>query len=147
MVLGVPVADAASYTLSADGQEVTDTQRGLIWRRCAEGLLWDGSACNGTTIYYTHALALQRAASVATTTAMAWRLPNVKELLSIVDENRADPAIDIVAFPSTPSSGFWSSSPYVGDASGAWFVYFYYGNVGGGNRDLNYAVRLVRASQ
>lgn len=41
-----------------------------------------------------------------------YRLPGVKELLSIMDlETASRPAIDPVAFPGTPSGSFWSGTP------------------------------------
>ncbi len=44
-----------------------------------------------------------------------WRLPNLRELISIVDYNRYEPAIDEEYFPNTPIKYFfWSSTSYVG---------------------------------
>ena len=133
------------FVVSADGQEVTDTRTGLIWRRCAEGMTFKGNTCTGSGTTYTHEQALQRATREATRTGLDWRLPNVKELSSLVDRSRREPAIDAKAFPATPSKWFWSSSPYVGGSGSAWYVDFndgvvvsYYG------RYLNNAVRLVR---
>jgi hypothetical protein len=139
-------AFAAPFTVSADGQEVTDTKTGLIWRRCAEGMTASGGTCTGTASAFTHEAALMRASAQATA-GVAWRLPNVKELSSIADKSRSNPAIDTVAFPATPSSWFWSSSPYVGNAYYAWFVNFNYGFDYGGYRGSTYYVRLVRAGQ
>jgi hypothetical protein len=72
-----------------------------------------------------------------------WRVPTVKELLSIVDFSQTSPAIDRNAFPSTPAEGFWSSSPFAGSSSAAWSVYF-----GGGASDNvvsnTLSVRCVR---
>jgi Protein of unknown function (DUF1566) len=140
-------AFAAPFTVSADGQEVTDTKTGLIWRRCAEGMTASGSTCSGTASTFTHDTALTRASTQATANSVAWRLPNVKELSSIADKSRSNPAIDTVAFPATPANLFWSSSPYVGDASSAWSVDFYLGGVYDVNRNSTYYVRLVRAGQ
>jgi hypothetical protein len=53
-----------------------------------------------------------------------WRLPSVKELLTIVDESRWGPAIDPVAFPSTPSDHFWTSSSLATFPMFVWTVYF-----------------------
>jgi len=104
-------AQPPRYTASADGQEVTDSQTGLIWRRCAEGMNWDGSTCAGAATPFTHEAALQRATAQAASSGKAWRLPNVKELSSIVDKSRSYPAIDPTAFPATPSSLFGRPRP------------------------------------
>jgi hypothetical protein len=42
--------------------------------------------------------------------ALGMRLPSVRELQSIVDENAHDPALDPLLFPDTPSTGFWSQT-------------------------------------
>jgi Protein of unknown function (DUF1566). len=34
------------YAISSDGQEVTDSTSHLTWRRCAEGMRWDGKTCS-----------------------------------------------------------------------------------------------------
>jgi hypothetical protein len=71
-------------------------------------------------------------------------LPNVKKLSSITDKTRSNPAIDVTAFPATPSSWFWTSTPYVGNAAYAWYVYFGDGNVYYFNRNYPLQIRLVR---
>jgi hypothetical protein len=140
-------AAAQPYTLSADGLEVTDQKTGLIWRRCAEGLLWNGSTCTGTALTFTHESALARAKEVSGLTAVAWRLPNIKELASIADKSLSNPAIDATAFPATPANVFWSASPYIGYPAYAWNVYFLNGYVNYYSRTNTYYVRLVRAGQ
>jgi hypothetical protein len=133
----------ARYSYSAAGDEVTDTQTGLTWRRCSEGQTWSGGTCTGTIATYTHEQALARATSQAGTAG--WRLPSVKELSSIADKTRSNPAIDTTAFPATPSDWYWSSTPYAGLSSYAWGVGFGDGYVGGyDSRDNSYHVRLVR---
>lgn len=133
------------YSVSTDGQEVTDNQTKLIWRRCSEGMVFSAGTCTGTASTFTHETALQLAAAQASSTGIVWRLPNVKELSSIADRNLSNPAIDPTAFPATPANSFWSASPYTGIPSIVWI------NSGGG---LNQAwrdgrggllyVRLVR---
>jgi hypothetical protein len=55
-----------------------------------------------------------------------WRLPTVKELLTILDYSHSSaPFIDRSAFPSTPSAPFLSSTPTAGRWAGAaWWVGF-----------------------
>ncbi|MEO8343431.1 MAG: DUF1566 domain-containing protein [Gallionella sp.] len=145
-LLGImPVATSAPYT--PNGAEVTDTNTGLIWRSCPEGMTWDGiNTCTGTASVFTHEAALQRAMAQANSSGVAWRLPNVKELASIVDRSRSNPAIDPTIFPATPPSIFWSSSPFVSITGTASIVDFGLGGVGGSLRNnVPYYVRLVRA--
>jgi hypothetical protein len=132
----------AALNPNAAGDEITDTKTGLVWKRCAEGMAWSGGTCTGTAALYTHEQALARASAQAGTTG--WRLPNIKELSSIVDDSRVSPAIDPIAFPATPNSWFWSASPLVGGLNEAWNVYFFYGYAYHNYRLVAYHVRLVR---
>jgi hypothetical protein len=56
-----------------------------------------------------------------------WRLPNISELLSIVDYSSFNPAVNGNAFPSTGSWRYWSASNPVGNSTDAWIVNFYWG--------------------
>ena len=71
-----------------------------------------------------------------------WRLPNVRELQSIVDYGRWNPSIDPVF--SAVSSWYWSSSTSVNVPTYAWVVYFSYGYVYGVVKTVGYYVRAVR---
>jgi hypothetical protein len=144
ITLGVSVVIAAPYVISENGQEVIDSQTGLVWRRCAEGMAWIGSGCTGSSNTYTHEQALQRAASEASSSGFAWRLPNVKELASIIDRTQFKPAIDASVFPGAPADWFWSSSPFVSYPAAALMVNFYDGTVNSHVREATLAVRLVR---
>ncbi len=53
-----------------------------------------------------------------------FRLPGVKELLSLVDFTAATTPIDLSAFPGTPRDLFWTSSAVAGTAAFAWTVDF-----------------------
>jgi len=88
--------------------------------------------------------------------ASNWRLPNVKELMSIVHNGRLNPAIDTSLFPNTrisldpntTASGYWSSTPYhsPGNTSNARYVNFYNGDISMSSKLLRqYPVRLVRS--
>lgn len=137
------------YTISADGQEVTDTTTGLIWQRCAQGMTYSGGTCTGEAIPYTQEAALALAKVQATATGVAWRVPNVRELSSILDRTKKEPAIDSTAFPATSTSNWYlSSSPVVGDSNIMfWGVDFAGGSVSYEFRENPSFLRLVRAGQ
>lgn len=137
---------AQPFTVSVDGNEVTDQKTGLIWRRCIEGLSWDGTACTGTASIFSQEAALQHAAAEATNTGVAWRLPNIKELYSIVSMDVITPAIETAAFPATPASWFRTSTPYVSIAGYAWSINFSNGMASLYSNATNINVRLVRSA-
>ncbi len=56
-----------------------------------------------------------------------WRLPNLKELLSIVNYDSYSPSIDQSYFTNTESSSYWSSITYSKSNQYAWNVNFKYG--------------------
>jgi hypothetical protein len=138
------------YTVNNDGT-VTDNDTGLMWMQCSEGQVWesDGGAgnCSGTTTTHTWDAALALANSKAFAGHSDWRLPNIKELASLVAEDRYNPAINSTIFPATRSYIFWSGSPYVSGGSGSWSVSFKSGPVDVVPRDYaNLHVRLVRSA-
>lgn len=141
---GGALAQAGRYAFSPDEQEVTDTATQLVWRRCAEGQVFGGGTCSGTALAFTHEAALLRAKAEATSSGKAWRLPNVKELSSLVDRSRSIPAIDVIAFPATPPDRFWSASQA---GSSAWAVFFWEGSLNPSHRSHGLQLRLVRDSQ
>jgi len=126
------------YSYNSSGNEVTDNVTSLIWKRCVEGMSWNGTTCSGSASAFNWEQALAHAA-----TQTGWRMPNQKELQSLVETACDDMAINAKAFPATPSSA-WSGSPNASYAGGAWGVFF--GNGGGYWDYKNYtnSVRLVR---
>jgi len=71
-----------------------------------------------------------------------WRLPTRKELFSLVDDEKYNPACKI---DECKSKAYWSSTTYADYTSFAWRVYFYYGNVNYGDKSDSYYVRAVRS--
>ncbi|MEO5845456.1 MAG: DUF1566 domain-containing protein [Caldimonas sp.] len=135
------------FAVSADGQEVTDSTARLTWRRCAEGMSWDGKACSGKMVKYTYAGAKQKAAAVAKDGGKAWRIPAREELVSLVDmASKKRPRIDAQAFPQTPSAPFWASRTGSDDNLNAWLVSFANGKVRANLGQAKFPLRLVRAA-
>lgn len=74
-----------------------------------------------------------------------WRAPTIRELLSLVDYERFDPAIDTAFFRSA-SSWFWSSTPDASSPGGcAWVVHFGYGDADYSYQSGKGFVRPVRS--
>lgn len=138
----------SQFTDHADGT-VTDTKTGLMWKKCAEGQ--DPLTCSGSATSFNWQAALQRAQDVNggmtgnNLNYTDWRVPNIKELVSLVEEKCYDPAINIAVFPNTPYAQFWSMSPYANYGFGAWRVNFRYGNDQGSLKSFGQSVRLVRS--
>lgn len=132
------------FTDHGDGT-VTDSVTGLMWAKCAEGLSGSDCAVGGAT-----SLNWQVALDLASVSTLAghsdWRLPNVKELRSIVENQCSNPAINLFVFPHTPTSYFVSASP---SSLRVWVVSFQYGE---SSKTTQYRtnlehVRLVRSVQ
>jgi hypothetical protein len=138
ILLLVPiVAIAAHYTVNRDGT-VTDNVTGLMWQQEVDYIArtWKSA------IAYCENLV------VPPSTYSDWRLPNSKELRSIIDNSQWNPAIDSTAFPNTNSSYYWTSTAYEGDPEGAWYVTFSYGGITGhGKTGGSHDVRCTRGEQ
>ncbi|HCJ7271315.1 TPA: DUF1566 domain-containing protein [Vibrio cholerae] len=161
---------ANRYYDNLDGT-VFDKQTQLVWMRCSLGQSWDGKTCNGEAKEYIWHDATKLTHNFAGSTA--WRLPTIDELDSLVycskgrkpsarpngkyvrdtngkclGDNYQRPTINITAFPNTPDSWYWSSSPYAYKYSSyAWDVYFYHGYADYDGANGRHHVRLVRAGQ
>ena len=132
------------YTNHGNGT-VTDNATGLMWQRCAIGQ--SGNDCTGSARSFTWEEALAEAANSNHAGFSDWRLPNIKELHSLVARDRYDPAININAFPNTPSNWHWSTSPSAIDADNAWILDFEYGYGYNRRHYIGDHVRLVRGGQ
>lgn len=110
---------------------VTDTKTLLTWQQTISTNKYDQigaqSYCSGLNLNGT-----------------GWRVPSMKELQTIVDENRIGPATDLTAFPSAPDFYYWTSSPLAGSPSYAWFVDFFGGNPKYAAYTSAFLVRCVR---
>ncbi len=145
----------SDFTVNGDGT-VTHINTGLMWKVCSEGQTWaNGDCTTGTITTHTWQEALQIPQTLNNAGGYSnnidWRLPNIKELLSIIEVQCYEPAINETIFPSTSIYDYWSSSPTPEDSSYAWVVYFGYGYLSWGERydprGYGEYVRLVRDGQ
>jgi len=77
-----------------------------------------------------------------------WRLPTIKELFTLVDFNKREPA---TILPEITPEAYWSSTPLIGgigkeQVPNAWYIYFNCGSVLFSNIASVYNVRPVRGS-
>ena len=97
------------FTDNGDGT-ITDNVTNLIWQK----------APNTTT--YTWEQAISYAENLALAGSSDWRLPNIKELVSINDETTNAPSINTTYFPTMVSARYWSSTTqFAPGATSAWF--------------------------
>ena len=131
-----------------NGPEVTDLATGLIWQRCPVGQSWSGTACSGTASFMDWSGALAAARDAPAASGLAWRLPNVKELGSLVDRSVWAPSMDRQAFPWSVSYGLWSATPAADYAVDAWIGDTLYGNAYHFDRSYAFnATLLVRPAR
>ncbi|WP_455208494.1 Lcl C-terminal domain-containing protein [Kaarinaea lacus] len=98
---------------------VLDRNTRLVWKKCAEGQVYNSlsGSCNGDARMFVSNEALAFEANINTTGFAGytdWRVPNIKELSSIVEPSCVNPAINIVVFRNTPNGFFRSSTPSIG---------------------------------
>lgn len=114
------LASTPSNRFGVSADEVVDNKTGLIWQKCSLGL--SGPSCmTGSPSLLTWGSALLAADSEQTSSGKPWRIPNVKELTSIVEYKCELPRINLTIFPNTQAGFYWSST-HAG--SEAWSVDF-----------------------
>jgi hypothetical protein len=117
--------------------------------RCALPQSWSGNACTGTANTYNWNQANALPATSGYANHSDWRLPNVRELLTLVDWSSAN-GIDTGIFQGGEGHrNFWTATAAVGSGDGPWDVIFDtfkgadpYNQAGDGS-----SVRLVRGGR
>ncbi|EIA3112227.1 DUF1566 domain-containing protein [Vibrio cholerae] len=145
-------APDSRYTIKND--IVVDNETGLEWKRCPEGLNWNGSACTGVPLEISWNDAIKKYASLG----RDWRLPTFQELATLRTRGTSDPrvlqssncnkpAINQLVFPGGAAMGaFWSSSEKENDNGvSAWFVVFTEGLLHTYYKKAAANIRLVRS--
>jgi uncharacterized protein DUF1566 len=129
-------AFAGSYTDNGDGT-VTDNVTTLMWQQNddATARTWESA------IAYCEGLSLAGHTD--------WRLPNAKELSSLVDDSTYHPAINTAYFPNVQLTYYWSSTTAVWTLGPAYAHIVEFDHGGGGSyvnkeKTDTFYVRCVR---
>ena len=131
------------FTDNGDGT-ITDNRTRLMWTKdagtptvgsCAGGIkTWQGALDYVTCLNGINHLGHSD-----------WKLPGVKELISLVDYSRFGPALPLSRpFLNVQSGIYWSSISYVYNMNFAWVVYMWNGYVGYDGKAINGYVWPVR---
>ena len=170
-VLGATVPDdgtvqagaTLNYRDNGDGT-ITDLNTGLTWeKKSDDGSIHDKdktfawSDVDDPTIWDFIA-SLNTEGGTGFAGHNDWRIPNVKELQSIVDYETSGPAVGpafdngacggglctVLQCSCTGPSTYWSSSTLAGSPTSAWFVGFEFGTVFANVKSNTFFVRAVR---
>jgi hypothetical protein len=170
---------AQNYVDNGDGT-ITDTKTGLVWeKKSDDGTIHDKdttySWCVDANFDFNCDNGMNLMDGTVVTTFLAtlnagggfaghtdWRLPNRRELESIVNLENVDPAVSaafntncgvdsngnagcmVTACSCTVSDYYWSSSTDALSPQNAWIVYFGDGNIATPDKIHSYYVRAVR---
>jgi hypothetical protein len=135
------------FSSNLDGT-ITDNLTGLIWLQDAECFgqkTWQGALDAVVGL----ALGLQACQNYpAGQINLAWRLPNIKELQSLIDDGQWNPALPVGhLFIDVQSWWYWTSSSYVASPFAAWAVTFTDGSFTNPLKDNTIWVLPVRGGQ
>ncbi|AYV55535.1 DUF1566 domain-containing protein [Leptospira kmetyi] len=117
-IVGGLAAIGGPYTDPNDGT-INDTGNRLLWRKCGRGRGTVGmnyTNCGtvsgpAETSNWATAVAYCKGLGATLGDGRQWRLPSVKELISIVDYSQgAMPIINSVLFPNTATDRYWTST-------------------------------------
>ena len=130
------------FIVDAVAETVVDKLTQLMWSHCSIGQ--SGTSCEtGSASGVNWQNALTEAQNSTIGGYNDWRLPNVKELYTLVEMRCYSPSINTTIFPNTTNNNYWTSSPDVGVSGNAWTITSY-GEAFRLDQSSLYNVRLVR---
>ena len=145
-----PTTPNERFVDNGDGT-VSDKRTGLIWMRCVLGENFERGFsrpyCSGREGKYTWQQALQAAEGYTYAGSSAWRVPDINQLLSIVETSCDKPWSNLFIFPDRDyvyMGSFWTASPDARNSDEAWSVDFWSGYEERRDKNNDMFVRLVR---
>ena len=128
---------------------VTDVNSKLMWMRCPSGQQWVNARCAGQAISYNWAAAVRQADQISSNGEAFfndWRVPALRDLATITDRGCKNPRTNLVVFPGTPPTAFWTSTSRPGGKSEnlAFALSFGAEGVLSARKDERFYVRFVR---
>jgi len=126
--IAMPASTPSNQFTDVSDVAVIDKKTNLMWARCTWGYDWDavngtcavGALGNGASIEWTEALQKALDTNDGTGTYLNysdWRVPNVKELASIVERQCTGLSINNAIFPGTEASEYWTNTHVAGSVS------------------------------
>lgn len=120
------------------GETVCDQTTGLVWSRSANPagwpLFWDEAGG--------YVARLNQEAHLGFSD---WRMPNRRELLSLMDYGQANPSLPMGhPFTQVELAWYWSATPYAANPAYAWYVHTEGGRMFFGDKGRSYCVWPVR---
>ncbi|MCP4757079.1 MAG: DUF1566 domain-containing protein [Proteobacteria bacterium] len=126
-----------SYTFNFDSQTTTDNNTLLTWENSGHGgNNWEG--------------AISRCEILNTGGFTDWRLPTIKEYLTIIDYTKTAPTIDTSIFTNIQTdpwynwSAYWSSTDFADSDGRAWGMDFNNGLIENNDKSQNGYTKCVR---
>ena len=128
------IGDSDSDTIN-DETVVIDNKTGLMWARCTYGYQWDSGVASCTQVVsddvaqvnWTEALVEASNTNSSDGTPGVggysdWRLPNIRELASLLERKCSGVAINNNVFPGSVGSFYWSSTHVYGSVTSPYSV-------------------------
>ena len=149
-VAGQSSLQVTRFRDNGDGS-VTDVDSKLMWMRCSVGQSWVNAQCTGQATAYNWPDAVREANQISRSGDAFfndWRLPALRDLATITDRGCENPRTNLILFPGTPSSVFWTSTPRPGGKSEdlAFALSFGAEGVVAARKDERFYVRFVRSA-
>jgi hypothetical protein len=130
----MPEPIANHFTDNGNGT-ITDNVTNLVWQK----------------IHSTDSLSWEQSLTYADTTTIGgytdWRLPNIKELQSINDENLINPSVNNTFFSNVGVNKFWSSTSLPNQTTKAWYLSTQFGITTYDAKTVKHYIYCVRGDQ
>lgn len=109
--ISVPVSTpTSSFSVLTDGTVLAPKTK-LMWMRCLVGQTLINGVCTGSMSLFAWEDALNAAKAQTFAGHSDWRLPNIKELVSILEDRCSEPSLNSDLFPISDLFSAWSSTP------------------------------------